>query len=101
MGVLFPVWALVLPFCLGLFISLLIQSATAIPPLMAAGVLLGLVLLPVLGVLLTAVCEDDRILVSKEGLAFPLFMLPGLGFRRERVWSDVAQAQINWSRSEK
>jgi hypothetical protein len=101
MGVLFPVWALVLPFCLGLFISLLIQMAAAIPPLLAAGMLLGLILLPMLGVLMTAVCEDDRILVSKEGLAFPLFMLPGLGYRRERVWSDLAQAQIQWSRGPK
>jgi hypothetical protein len=98
MSVLFPVWALVLPFCLGLFISLLIQSAATIPPLVAAAVLLGLLLLPVLGILMTAVCEDDRILVSKEGLAFPLFMLPALGYRRERVWSDLAQAQIRWSR---
>jgi predicted Ser/Thr protein kinase len=101
MGVLFPVWALVLPFCLGLFISLLIQAAAAIPPLVAAAVLLGLILLPMLGVLMTAVCEDDRILVSKEGIAFPLFMLPGLGYRRERVWSDLAQAQIQWSRGPK
>jgi hypothetical protein len=101
MGVLFPVWALIIPFCLGLFINLLIHSTATLPPVLAAAVLLGLILLPVLGVLMTAICEDDRILVGKEGIAFPLFMLPWLGYRRERVWSDLAHAQIRWSRGPK
>jgi predicted Ser/Thr protein kinase len=45
---------------------------------------------------MTAVFEDDRLLVTKEGLAFPLILLPWLGFRRERMWSDLADANVRW-----
>lgn len=40
---------------------------------------------------ITGVGADDQIWISKDGLTFPLFMSPLLGFRRRRLWSEVEQ----------
>jgi len=94
MGALMPFWAIVVPFCLGFFISLLLRSAASVPPVMAALVLAVLMAIPVVSIVLAAICEDDRLLVSKEGFAFPLLFLPMLKFRRERLWSDLSEARL-------
>jgi len=96
MGVLLPLWGMIVPFCMGLFVSQLMIHGTLLPWTSLALILGGFVLLPLLAILATAVCEDDRLLVSKEGIAFPLMLLPGLGFRRERLWSDLAAVDLNW-----
>ncbi len=93
MGALMPFWAIVVPFCLGFFISLLMRQAASVPPLMALLVLSVLMVIPVVSIMIAAVCEDDRLLVSKEGFAFPLLFLPMLKFRRERMWSDLKEAR--------
>ncbi|MCC6976891.1 MAG: serine/threonine protein kinase [Candidatus Melainabacteria bacterium] len=94
MGALMPFWAIVVPFCLGFFISLLMRQAASVPPLMALLVLSVLMVIPVVSIMIAAVCEDDRLLVSKEGFAFPLLFLPMLKFRRERMWSDLKEARL-------
>lgn len=96
MTALMPFWAIIVPFCFGLFMTLVVTSwsdiqAAALP---VAITLLVLGAIPVIAILLAAVCEDDRVEVSREGLSFPLFMLPALRFRRERHWSDLIAAQI-------
>jgi len=97
MGALLPVWGLVVPFCLGLFLSLVMRMPQSLPPVLTALVLLILMLIPVLSVVVTAICEDDQILISKEGLSFPLILLPKLAFRRERLWTDLMAASVRWS----
>ncbi|MBI4533525.1 MAG: serine/threonine protein kinase [Candidatus Melainabacteria bacterium] len=97
MGALMPVWALIVPFCLGLFLGLILLKPGQVSPLITMLVLMGLAVIPIISVVVTALCEDDRLLVSKEGLAFPLFMLPGLGFRRERLWSDLSHVRLIWN----
>ncbi len=94
MGALMPLWAIVVPFCLGFFISLLLRSAASVPPLISAAVLAILMTIPVLSIMIAAICEDDRLLVSKEGFSFPLLFLPMLKFRRERMWSDLKEARL-------
>lgn len=94
MGALMPFWAIVVPFCLGFFISLLLRSAASVPPLISALVLAVLMAIPVLSIMIAAICEDDRLLVSKEGFSFPLLFLPMLKFRRERMWSDLKEARL-------
>ena len=89
-----PFWAIVVPFCLGFFISLLLREAASVPPLISALVLAVLMAVPILSIMIAAVCEDDRLLVSKEGFAFPLLFLPMLKFRRERLWSDLREARL-------
>jgi tRNA A-37 threonylcarbamoyl transferase component Bud32 len=94
MGALMPLWAIVVPFCLGFFISLLLRSAASVPPLISALVLAILMAIPVVSIMIAAICEDDRLLVSKEGFSFPLLFLPMLKFRRERMWSDLKEARL-------
>lgn len=96
MTALMPFWAIIVPFCFGLFLTLVVTNWGAIhgAALPIAGALLVLGTIPVLAILMAAVCEDDRIVVSKEGLSFPLFMLPKLRFRRERHWNDLIAAQV-------
>lgn len=90
---LMPLWAIVIPFCLGLFLVLLVKQPVAlIPAVFALGTLLAV---PILSVLVAAICEDDRLLITKEGLAFPLLFLPELQFRRERLWSDLSHASLS------
>jgi len=93
MGALMPLWAIVVPFCLGFFISMLLQ-AQAVPPVISAIVLSVLMAIPFISIVLAAICEDDRLLVSKEGFSFPLLFLPMLKFRRERLWSDLSEARL-------
>lgn len=95
MGLLMPVWAIIVPFCLGLFIALLLQMPGRVTPVSAAMVLLGLIVIPILAIVISAICEDDRLLISKEGLSFPIRMLPILRFRRERVWTDLQSVSLN------
>lgn len=93
---LFPIWAMAVPFLLGLFLSQLATNPQAqfLSPVIVALVIIGLASVPALSVLLAAICEDDRILITKEGMAFPLFMLPGLRFKRTRIWSDLCAARV-------
>lgn len=93
-----PFWALFIPFLLGQFIQLiLLNPQMALNPWLCIAVMALLLSVPLMAVLLSAICEDDRILVSKEGMAFPLRYLPGLSFRRERLWSDVQHVGVHWS----
>lgn len=92
MAALMPVWSIIVPFCLGLFITLLMTQSVAIGP--AAVVLAILIAIPLVSVVLAALCEDDQVGVSKEGFTFPLGMLPKLQFKRERLWSDLKGANL-------
>ena len=89
-------WSVVIPFCLGLFVSMLFQYPDA-NALMAVAVILILSSIPMAAIFLSAVCEDDRVLISKEGIAFPLFMMFRLGFKRDRPWSELRSAEISLS----
>src|SRR5689334_11926979 len=93
MGALMPFWAIIVPFCLGFFISLLLQGKP-VPLLISAAVLSVLMVIPAISIVLAAIFEDDRLLVSKEGFSFPLLFLPMLKFRRERMWSDLKEARL-------
>ncbi len=96
MGLSMPVWALFVPFLLGQFIQLVFKSS-GLNPWLCLTVIVTLLILPMAAIIVSAICEDDRILVSKEGLAFPLLFLPGLVFRRERLWADLQFAGVRWS----
>lgn len=89
---LMPIWAIAAPFCLGMFMALLLQHSVAFVP--AAAVLCTLVGVPLISILLAAYCEDDRIMISREGIGFPLLLMRSLGLKRERIWGDLANAQL-------
>lgn len=96
MGLMMPVWALFIPFLLGQFIQLVLRNPQ-LNPWMCMVIICGLLAVPLISIVAAAFCEDDRLLVSKEGLAFPLMFLPGLAFRRERLWSDLRHIGAHWS----
>ena len=92
MCALFPVWALVVPTCLGLLSAMLMQYPIQSTP--AFYLLWGLAAIPVLSVFMTAFFEDDRFNLSKDGISFPLFMLLQLRLRRNRSWQELDAAKL-------
>ncbi|HEY9716626.1 MAG TPA: serine/threonine-protein kinase [Trichormus sp.] len=89
---LMPIWAIAAPFCLGMFLALLLQHSVAF--VTAVAVLCILVGVPFVSIMLAAYCEDDRIMISREGIGFPLLLMRSLGLKRERIWGDLADAQL-------
>jgi predicted Ser/Thr protein kinase len=94
MCALFPLWAVVAPAALGFFIGCTLSNPAALPPWATITGCIGLLLFTIFSVVITALAEDNRIHVSKDGLAFPLFMLPRLGFRRNRSWVELQGADV-------
>lgn len=99
MAILMPVWAIGIPFCLGLTTSMVLRNPSVMNPLAAIMFFSLMILIPTVSVILAAIFEDDVLLVSKEGIAFPLRMLGRLGFRRARHWSDLQAASIQLTES--
>lgn len=93
MCALFPVWALIVPTCLGLVSAMVMQYP--ISAVIAFTLLFGLGIIPIASIFLTAFFEDDRLNLSKDGISFPLFMLGKLRFRRNRSWQELADATIS------
>jgi tRNA A-37 threonylcarbamoyl transferase component Bud32 len=89
-----PAWALLVPACLGAFISyVLLNPALADSPA-SIFVVLFLLSLMVAGIVLTAFFEDDTIYATKSGLAVPLSFLLGTKFKRHKEWSELIAAEI-------
>jgi hypothetical protein len=97
MCMLSPVWALGAPVTLGLFLGHAIRFPATLSSPAAIAVFPILLAIIFLGILLTAISEDDRVYVSKQGISFPLFMLPLLGFRRSRYWQELTNADVTVS----
>lgn len=95
MCALFPVWALIVPTCLGLASAMVMQYSLQSSAVFMLLVILGMI--PVLSILTTAYFEDDRLNLSKDSISFPLFMMLGLRLRRNRSWEELADAQIERS----
>lgn len=94
MTVLFPVWALVLPCWLGYFIGSTLQDPASVSAINIITMWSGMLLSIVACVVITAIAEDNKIHVSKDGITFPLFMLPKLKFQRHLNWTDLKHAHV-------
>ncbi|MDZ4835393.1 MAG: serine/threonine-protein kinase [Candidatus Melainabacteria bacterium] len=94
MCVLVPVWSLMAPILLGLFIGYIYTNPGSANSLATAVICVTLLSVYLIGLMLTAVTEDDRLYVSKDGISFPLFMLPRLAFRRNRSWNELRAADL-------
>ena len=70
MAILMPVWAITIPFCLGLFTSMVLKDSNHFFPLQTFVIFSTLLSIPLISVVLAAIFEDDVIVVSKEGIAF-------------------------------
>jgi tRNA A-37 threonylcarbamoyl transferase component Bud32 len=93
MCALFPLWALIVPTCLGLVSAMIMQYPVS--GVIAFTLLFGLGIIPIASIFLTAFFEDDRLNLSKDGISFPLFMLGQLRLRRNRSWQELVDASIS------
>lgn len=53
-----------------------------------------LLLLGFLTFLLAEICRHDRLVISKDGISFPVFLAPDLLFRRKRTWDDIGNIML-------
>ncbi|MBX9674438.1 MAG: serine/threonine protein kinase [Candidatus Obscuribacterales bacterium] len=90
-----PVWSLVAPFCLGAFVVFVLKSPESVIFWQAIAVSLFFLAVIVGGFLASAMAEDDKIHFSKEGLCFPPFLLPRLGFKRNWSWRELKSATLH------
>ncbi len=94
MTFLFPIWAIILPACLGLFIGNTIMHSDSLPLSFTVIGCMSLIFLMSTGILLAAFAEDKHIHLSKDGIAFPLLFLLRLNFRRDRNWPELNSAEL-------
>lgn len=101
MCTLFPVWAIVAPAAVGFFIGCSFSNPGNVPAWATVGTCLGLLGFSLCSIFVTAVSEDNRIHISKDGIALPPFMLPSAQFRRNRSWTEISEAHIRSESAEK
>src|SRR5258708_7856241 len=80
MCTLFPLWALIAPAALGFFIGRTMAHPEAVAVATTITACLSLLAFTLVSIGITAVSEDNRIHLSKEGMSFPPFLLPKLQF---------------------
>ncbi len=94
-----PVWGIIVPGILVLgFFMVLSNFDSFLRGLdhwdIVLKVVLGLLAMPCFGVLSTLAFADNRIIASKAGVSFPIFLLPLFSFRRQFPWSEVKRLQL-------
>lgn len=94
MCALVPVWALLAPILLGMVIGYIARYPEMVNSWATMIICFGLLSIYLGGVALTALTEDDKLFVSKDGISFPLFLLPYLKFRRNRNWTELKKADL-------
>ena len=100
LALLFPVWGILLPTMLALFILLLLRLPADIPLVYSLGLVGGMVSVFALCLSCALICDDDKIHVSKDGITFPLRFLPTLKWRRQFKWEELGAIKLNWQRGE-
>ncbi len=94
MCALFPLWAVIVPAILGFLIGRAFAFPGTIPPAMVIFGCTSLLTAMLSCMALSAISEDNRIHISKDGLCFPPSFLPKLKFKRNRNWSELQQANL-------
>lgn len=94
MCALFPLWAVIAPAILGFLIGRAFAYPGIIPPQIVAVGCVTLMSTVLSCLALSAVSEDNRIHISKDGLCFPPSFLPKLSFKRNRHWSELQGASL-------
>lgn len=89
-----PIWEIGAPIAIGYIIGLVMSKLMSLPFTFVVTSIPLLFALIAISILITAVAEDNRIHLSKDGLSFPLFLLPQLKYRRARLWTDLTNATV-------
>ena len=92
---LFPFWSIVAPGLLACTLPFVISFSHQIAPQWTALYLFGLTGMLFGGLGLSAIAEDTRIRISKNGLSFPPLLMPLLKFQRDYSWNDLAVADFD------
>ena len=99
MCILFPIWTILLPASLGVFIAVSISAPHSLSGLANIGIPLILISSILLSLLFTALTDETHLTATKEGVSFPLIFLPRLGFRRQWRWTDLRELDVSELRS--
>jgi len=91
---LFPLWAVIAPAILGFLIGRALAFPGVLPTHLVVTGCLSLVTIMLSCMALSAVSEDNRIHISKDGLCFPPAFLPHLKFKRNRNWDELKAAAL-------
>ena len=94
MCALFPLWAVIAPAILGFLIGRALAFPGVLPTHLVVTGCVGLVTAMLSCMALSAVSEDNRIYISKDGLCFPPSFLPNLKFKRNRNWNELQAASL-------
>jgi len=89
-----PIWSLFAPMALTSFVVWLIKypySSNLLNNVIISSVLLTIIFV---GLIMSALSEDDKIHISKNGMSFPPFLLPKLSFKRNWHWEELRTATI-------
>jgi len=89
-----PFWSLVLPAITGMFMGWAAVNYASCPPLATALILAILIGSGIFSFFVSALAEEDRINVSKNGISFPPCLMPLLQFRRNRFWNELVAAEL-------
>ena len=94
-----PVWGILIPATLIMVLYWSLVSPSVLTSVTSnvfvlAGPILGLLLITVLGVKAVLNLSDDRIIVSKLGIAFPFFLGNTFGLRRNFAWAAINRAEL-------
>ncbi len=88
--ILLPVWSIIIPVLLGIFIRLFFSGNLGfISPIAFWIIFATFMSFIFMGVFLTALAEDDRIYITNEGISFPLNYLARLKFKRTKFWQEL------------
>lgn len=94
MCILMPVWLIIAPASLFNFVQIVLLNPGSVPPEKIISVFASLLAFTCACIAATVIGEDNRIHVSRDGIAFPLFLLSQLKLRRHVSWSELTGAHI-------
>ncbi|MBX9723642.1 MAG: protein kinase, partial [Candidatus Obscuribacterales bacterium] len=94
MCVFMPVWLIIAPVSLFNYVWSVISEPGLNPPLKILTVFLSLFAFSAACIFATIIGEDNRIHISKDGIAFPLFLLTRLKFQRHASWGELTSANV-------
>lgn len=94
MCALFPMWAVIAPATLGFLIGRAVWYPGVLPTHLVVTGCISLVTAMLACMALSAVSEDNRIYISKDGMSFPPSFLPKLNFKRNRSWNELQSASL-------
>ncbi len=89
-----PIWEVGAPVAIGYVIGEVLFSPATFSLSTLVTVIPSMIALIVFGIAGTAVAEDNRIYISKDGISFPPFLLPKLKYKRARDWQELTRAEL-------